>query len=418
MRHRLNVCNTPPVLLCALAFMLITAVSAVGLTSALAMTGASAAMRDDKSLPTLDGKPTLIIGHRGASGYLPEHTLEAYQLAIDQGAEVIEPDFISTKDGVLIARHDPNLATSTDVATRPEFADRQRADWPVDGEKQTGWFAHDFTLAEIKTLGTVITDPERPQENNGKFKVATMQEIFDLVKTQSAKLGRPVLVYPETKNPSYHRDLGLPLEDKLIAALNKAGWNSRSAPVFVQSFEPSSLKEMRRKGLKTRMVQLIDGDDIDLKTGKITYAIPFDRPYDWCKSGDDRLFADMVMPSGLAEIATYADGIGVWKPYVVPLKGRMGRAGQLVDVNGDGKVDLRDAATQPPTPLVAEAHRQGLFVHVFTFRNEKRRLASSYLGDPQAEYLQFFRLGVDGVFSEFPDTAVMARALHLRERGR
>ena len=123
----------------------------------------------------------------------------------------------------------------------------------------------------------------------------------------------------------------------------------------------------------------------------------------------------MVMPSGLAEIATYADGIGVWKPYIVPLKGRMGRGGQLVDVNGDGKVDLRDASTQPPTALVAEAHRQGLFVHVFTFRNEKRRLASSYMGDPQAEYLQFFRLGVDGVFSEFPDTAVMAREVYLRE---
>ena len=105
------------------------------------------------SLPTLDGEPPLVIGHRGASGYLPEHTLEAYQLAIDQGAEVIEPDFISTRDGVLIARHDPNLATSTDVASRPEFADRKRVDWPVDGEKQTGWFAHDFTLAEIKTAG-------------------------------------------------------------------------------------------------------------------------------------------------------------------------------------------------------------------------------------------------------------------------
>jgi glycerophosphoryl diester phosphodiesterase len=409
---------TPAVLIYVLTLTLMTAFSTLGLTSALAMTGVAASVGGGKALPTLDGKPPLLIGHRGASGYLPEHTLEAYQLAITQGADVIEPDLISTKDGVLIARHDPNLITSTDVASRPEFADRKRVDWPVDGEKQTGWFAHDFTLAEIKTLGTVITDPERPQENNGKFRVATMREIFDLVKTQSAKLGRAIYVYPETKNPTYHRDLGLPLEDKLIAALNAEGWNSRTAPVFVQSFEPGSLKEMRRKGLKTRMVQLIDGDDIDLKTGKITYAIPFDRPYDWCKSGDERLFADMVMPAGLAEIRTYADGIGVWKPYIVPLKGRIGRAGQLVDVNGDGKVDLRDAATQPPTALVAQAHRQGLFVHVFTFRNEKRRLASSYRGDPQAEYLQFFRLGVDGVFSEYPDTAVMAREVYLREGGR
>ena len=406
------------VLVCVLVLTLMTTFSAIVLTSALAKTGAAATSRDDKALRTLDGKPPLIIGHRGASGYLPEHTLEAYQLAINQGAEVIEPDFISTKDGVLIARHDPNLITSTDVAFRPEFADRKRVDWPVDGEKQTGWFAHDFTLAEIKTLGSVITDPERPQQNNGKFRIATLQEIIDLVKTQSANLGRTIIIYPETKNPSYHRALGLPLEDKLIAALNAAGWNSRSAPVFVQSFEPGSLKEMRSKGLKTRMVQLIDGDDIDLKIGKITYAIPFDRPYDWCKSGDARLFADMVTPAGLDEIRTYANGIGVWKPYIIPVKGHIDAAGQLVDVNRDGKLDLRDVTTQPATTLVAEAHKKGLFVHVFTFRNEKRRLASDYRGDPQDEYLQFFGQGVDGVFSEFPDTAVMARAIYLREGGR
>jgi glycerophosphoryl diester phosphodiesterase len=163
------------------------------------------------------------------------------------------------------------------------------------------------------------------------------------------------------------------------------------------------------------MVQLVDGDDIDLKTGKITYAIPFDRPYDWCTSGDTRLFADMVTPAGLAEIRTYADGIGVWKPYIVPVKGQVDAAGQLVDVNGDGKVDLRDAATQSLTSLVAEAHKQGLFVHVFTFRNEKRQLAYNYRGDPQAEYLQFFRLGVDGVFTEFPDKAVTTREAYLRE---
>ena len=418
MCHHFRMSLTLAVTVCLLTVPPMTAFSAVGFTSALAMTGAAATVGGGEPLPTLNGKAPLLIAHRGASGYLPEHTLEAYQLAITQGADVIEPDLISTKDGVLIARHDPNLVTSTDVASRPEFADRKRVDWPVDGEKQTGWFAHDFTLAEIKTLGTIITDPERPKGNNGRFRIATLQEIIALVKAQSAKLNRTIAVYPETKNPSYHRDLGLPLEDKLIVALNAAGWNSRSAPVFVQSFEPSSLKEMRIKGLKTRMVQLVDGDNIDLKTGKITYAIPFDRPYDWCKSGDTRLFADMVMPAGLAEIRTYADGIGVWKPYIVPARGQVDAAGQLVDVNGDGQVDLRDAATQSPTSLVAEAHKQGLFVHVFTFRNETRHLASSYRGDPQAEYLQFFRLGVDGVFSEFPDTAVTARETYLREGGR
>ena len=393
-----------------------------GVTLALTATAASvlaahavvANAAGQASVPTLDGRPPLVVAHRGASGYLPEETLEAFQLAIDQGADVIEFDLISTKDGVLIARHDTELAISTDVASRPEFTDRKRLDWLVDGERQTGWFAHDFTLAEIKTLGATVTDPERPQQNNGKFRIVTLQEIIDLAKAQSAKLGRSIAIYPETKNPSYHRDLGLPLEDKLIAALDAAGWNSKSAPVFVQSFEPGSLKEMRAKGLHTRMVQLVDGDDIDLKTGKITYKMPFDRPYDWAKSGDSRLFAAMVTPAGLAEIRTYADGIGPWKPYIVPVKGRLDATGRLVDVNGDGTIDLRDASTQPATTLVADAHKAGLFVHVFTFRNEKRRLASDYRGDPQAEYLQFFRLGVDGVFADFPDTAGTARTVLLR----
>jgi glycerophosphoryl diester phosphodiesterase len=394
-----------------------------GVTLALTVTAASAAATlgvvanavGQVSAPTLDGRPPLVVAHRGASGYLPEETVEAFQLAIDQGADVIEFDLISTKDGVLIARHDPELAVSTDVATRPEFAGRRRVDWLVDGEKLSGWFAHDFTLAEIKTLQATVTDPERPQQNNGKFRVATLQEIIDFAKAQSTQLGRSIAIYPETKNPSYHRDLGLPLEDKLIAALDAAGWNSRSAPVFVQSFEPGSLKEMRAKGLRSRMVQLIDGSDIDLKTGKITYAMPLDRPYDWAKAGDTRLFAAMVTPAGLAEIKTYADGIGPWKPYIVPVKGRLDAAGRPVDINGDGKVDLQDASTQPATTLVADAHKAGLFVHPFTFRNERRRLAFDYRGDPQAECLQFFRLGVDGVFADFPDTAVAARAVLLRK---
>jgi len=413
MRHQFRPHLTFKLRTCSLLLVAKTSVAVVILTTFYASTNAFAVLESEKALPTLDGKPPLIIGHRGASGYLPEHTLEAYQLAIDQGADVIEPDLISTKDGILIARHDPNLALSTDVASRPEFADRRRVDWPVDGEKQTGWFAHDFTLAEIKTLGTVISDPERPQENNGKYRIASFEEIIALAKTQGVKLHRNIVIYPETKNPTYHRDLGLPLEDRLISALNAAGWNDRFSPVFVQSFEPSSLKEMRSKGLKTRVVQLVDGDDIDFKTGRITYAAPFDRPYDWYKSGDIRLFADMVTPAGLDEIRSYADGIGVWKPYIVPVKAEIDAAGQIIDVNGDGVVDIRDTTTQPPTPLISEAHRRGLFVHAFTFRNEKRRLAYNYHGDPQAEYLQFFRLGVDGVFSEFPDTACEARAIYL-----
>jgi glycerophosphoryl diester phosphodiesterase len=358
---------------------------------------------------TLDGHAPLVIAHRGASGYLPENTAEAYQRAIDLGADAIELDLISTKDGVLIASHYPNLAVTTDVALRPEFSGRRRENWPVDGELQSGWFAHDFTLAEIKTLGVIATDPERPQQYNGKFRMVTLQEVVDLVKTESDRLGRSIAIYPETKNPTYHRDLALPLEDQLISAISSAGWNSKTAPVFVQSFEPGSLKEMRAKGLRVRMVQLIDADGYDFKTGGLTYAPPFHRPYDWEKSGDQRLFKDMVTPAGLAEIKSYADGIGPWKPYIVPVKGQLDDAGNLKDLNGDGKFDLRDALTEGPTSLIEDAHELGLFVHAYTFRNESRYLAHSYLGDPRAEYLQFFRLGVDGVFSEFPDTATSAR---------
>jgi len=358
---------------------------------------------------TLVGQKPLVIAHRGASGYLPEHTLEAYQRAIELGADEIEPDLISTRDGVLIASHYPNLAINTDVASRPEFAGRKRDNWPIDGEMQSGWFAHDFTLAEIKTLGVIATDPERPQQYNGKFRIVTLQEVIDLAKAESKRLGRSIAIYPETKNPTYHRGLALPLEDKLISAIRSAGWNSKAAPVFVQSFEPGSLKEMRAKGLQVRMVQLIDADGYDFKTGGLTYAPPFHRPYDWEKSGDERLFRDMVTPAGLAEIKTYADGIGPWKPYIFPVKGQLDDAGNLKDLNGDGKIDLRDAVTGNPTSLIDDAHKVGLFVHAFTFRNESRYLAHSYSGDPRAEYLQFYRLGVDGVFSEFPDTAIAAR---------
>jgi glycerophosphoryl diester phosphodiesterase len=359
--------------------------------------------------PTLDGRAPLVVAHRGASGYLPESTAEAYRMAIDLGADAIELDLISTKDGVLIASHYPNLAITTDVASRPEFAGRRRENWPIDGELQSGWFAHDFTLAEIKTLGVVATDPERPQQYNGRFRMVTLQEVIDLAKAESGRLGRSIVIYPETKNPTYHRDLGLPLEDKLIRAIRAAGWNSKSAPVFVQSFEPGSLKEMRAKGLDVRMVQLIDADGYDFEAGALTYEPPFDRPYDWEKSGDARLFKDMVTPAGLAEIKTYADGIGPWKPYIVPVKGELDDAGHLKDLNGDGNVDLRDAVTGRPTSLIESAHELGLFVHAFTFRNEDRYLARSYRGDPRAEYVQFFQLGVDGVFSEFPDVAVAAR---------
>ncbi len=368
-------------------------------------------------LLTLDGDKPLVVAHRGASGYLPEETYEAYVKAIELGADAIEPDLISTKDGVLIARHDPNLAYSTDVDKHPEFASRKKT-MSVDGEVQTGWFASDFTFAEIKTLGGISTDAERPQQFNGKYKIVSFQEIIDLVKAKSKETGRNIMVYPETKNPSYHRALGLALEDKLIDLVNKAGWNSKTAPIIVQSFEPGSLKELRKKGLNVRLVQLIDADDVDLKTGALTFAAPYDRPFDWAQAGDKRLFSDMVTPAGLAEIKTYADGIGPWKRYIVSVKGTVGADGKLQDINGDGKINDADTTTLPPTTLIADAHKAGLLVHPYTFRNESRRLASNYKGDPKAEYMQFWRLGVDGLFSDFSDTALSSRADYLKEMRR
>lgn len=390
----------------------LTAAAALALV-ACSMPGAGPSAR----LPTLDGQPPLVVAHRGASGYLPEETLEAYARAIELGADMIEMDLVSTKDGVLITRHDPNLAISTDVAKHPEFAQRKKT-IQVDGETQTGWFSNDFTLAEIKRLGAISTDAERPQQFNGQYKVPTFQEVIDLAKARSRETGRTIGIYPETKNPTYFRDLGMPMEDKLIAMLEAAGWNSRGAPVLVQSFEPGSLKYMKSKGLKTRLIQLIDGDGIDMATGKMTYAVPVDRPYEWTKAGDRRNFDVMVTPAGLAEIKTYADGIGPWKRYIVSIKGTVGADGKPVDVNRDGKINDADATSMAPTSLVAEAHKVGLMVHPFTFRNESRRLASDYKGDAANEYLAFYRLGVDGVFTDFTDTALAARRTWLKENGR
>jgi glycerophosphoryl diester phosphodiesterase len=360
----------------------------------------------------------LVIAHRGASGYLPEETLEAYQLAIDMGADALELDLVSTKDGVLIARHDTNLEVSTDVASRPEFASRKRTDWWVDGVRQTGWFAHDFTWEEIQTLGAISTDQNRPQQFNGKFKIIRLEQLLTLAKAQSAILKKPIAIYPETKHPSYHRALGLPLEETLVTIIKQAELNHRQAPIFIQSFEPSSLQIMRSLGLKTRLVQLIGADDFDLKAGALTYKPPYDKPHDWSVKADPRSYFDMVTPKGLAAIKTYADGIAPWKFYVVPVKGSVNNKGALIDTNGDGKIDIRDARIQATTRLIADAHAAGLFVHASTFKNEAEHLAADYRGDPLSEYRHFYGLGIDGVFSDFPDTAMIARADHIRQRTR
>lgn len=371
---------------------------------------------DPQPYLTLDGAKPLVVGHRGASGYLPEHTIESYTLAIEQGADAIEPDLVMTKDGVLVARHEPMLSGTTNVADKPEFASRKSTKM-MDGIATTDWFVGDFTLAELKTLGAKIAPASRPQANDGKFKIPTFDEIVALAKAKSLEKGRNIAVYPETKHPTFHVEQGLRLEDKLIATLVAAGWNSKTAPVFVQSFEPGSLKYMRSKGLNVRMVQLIDADWVDFKTGNLTFAAPWDRPYDWTKAGDKRLYSAMVTPAGLAEIKTYADGIGPWKPYIASLKWTLNADGSGKDVNGDGKLDWADASSTPATSLVADAHKAGLFVHAYTFRNEKGGLAFDFGGDPAKEYQLFYSTGIDGLFSDFPDTALVARAAYAKQLG-
>ena len=368
--------------------------------------GACANMGSSSAYPTLDGKRPLVIAHRGASGYLPEHTLEAYKKAIEMGADFIEPDLVATKDGELIARHEPNITNTTDVATKPEFASRKNTR-KVDGIEETGWFASDFTLAEIKTLRAVQPMKERDASFNGQFSVPTLREILDLAKSASTG-GRSVGVYPETKHPTYHDEIKLGLDDRLLKVLADYGYTSKTSPVIVQSFEVANLKYLRTK-TQVRLVQLIDGDDVALD-GSMVLAPPSDKPYDFVVAKDPRDYIAMLTPAGLKDIKTYADGIGPWKPYIVASQGMdINKDGKADDVNGDGVVDERDRTLGKPSDLIKNAHAAGLFVHAFTFRNEPRRLAGTYRGDPKAEYQLFYQMGVDGLFSDFPDTAVAAR---------
>jgi glycerophosphoryl diester phosphodiesterase len=353
----------------------------------------------------------LVIGHRGASGYLPEHTLQSYALAIKLGADYVEPDLVATKDGHLIARHEPNIADTTDVRTK--FPGRETTK-TVDGVPTTGFFASDFTLAEIKTLRAVQTFPERPQRFNGRFQIPTLEEVIDLVKRESRKRHRRIGIYPETKHPTFHKDLGLPLEPRLVKILKRAGWDSRRDPVFIQSFEQSNLQRLNRM-IGVRLVQLVDANDV-LPDGSLQYVAPFDRPYDWTVSGDpeleSRTFGFFATDEGLEEISKYADGIGPWKRYIVSTAAiRLNPDGTVADANGDGVVDERDRKLLPPTDLIQRAHAHGLQIHTWTFRNEQSRLVSDYGGNPINEYLQFYELGIDGVFSDFPDTAFTAREL-------
>lgn len=339
----------------------------------------------------------LVIAHRGASGYRPEHTLESYRLAIEMGADFIEPDLVSTRDGRLVARHEPDITETTDVAQRPEFAARRRTA-RLDGVEHVGWFTVDFTLEELRTLRAVQPRPGRSKEFDGLFQIPTLEEIIALARSASAAGGRTIGIYPETKHPTWHCEQGLPLEPALLAALAEAGWTSREAPVFIQSFESGNLRWLRGQ-TGVRLVQLVSGGDLDAD-GRVQ---PPDR---WSSAGgctrypQGDLPTDFTQAASFAQIAAYADAVGPWKRHIIGT--RRDAAGAATD-----KTE-RTRLTTAPTRFVELAHAAGLAVHPWTFRDEPQHLAADYAGDPTAEYRQFAALGVDALFSDFPDTAVRA----------
>lgn len=321
-------------------------------------------------------KTPIIIAHRGASGYRPEHTLAGYELAIHLGADFIEPDLVSTKDGVLIARHENEISKTTDVAEHPEFSDRKTTK-SIDGKLVTGWFAEDFTLAEIKTLRAKERLPFRNQSFNGQFEIPTLQEIIDLAKRKSAEINRQIGIYPETKYPTYFDIINLSLEEPLVEILIANGYNKATDPVFIQSFETANLKELNQI-TPLPLIQLLSNEG---------------QPFDFVVTGDTRTYKDLTKLDELAKIAEYAEGIGPDKRTIVPVD----EPGKLLS----------------PTSLIKDAHTVGLLVHPYTFRNEAQYLAPDYNNSPEAEYEQFFQLGVDGLFSDFTDTAVQVRSTML-----
>ncbi|WP_286690970.1 MULTISPECIES: glycerophosphodiester phosphodiesterase [unclassified Aeromicrobium] len=346
----------------------------------------------DKPVVQHGKKPTrtvTVFAHRGASGHRPEHTLAAYELAIRQGADVIEPDLVSTKDGVLVARHENEISGTTDVASHPEFADR-RTTKVIDGVDVTGWFTEDFTLAELKTLRAVERLPQvRPGNTvyDGRFEIPTFEEVVELAKRES-RGRRTIAVAPETKHPTYFRSIGLDLNRPLVRAIRKAGWDRRNAPIVVQSFETSNLKELAR-WTRVPLVQLTSASGA---------------PYDLVSRGDDTTYADLTTPQGLRSVARYARWIGPDKSQVIPR-------------------DAKGAHTTP-TSLVADAHRAGLKVVVYTIRNENQFLPTDLRlgtdpnapGDVRTELFRYFDAGVDGVFADYPDSAVAARAAWQKRR--
>ncbi len=317
----------------------------------------------------------LVIAHRGASGERPEHTIEAYRLAIEQKADFIEPDLVMTKDGHLIARHENELSDSTDVADRPEFADR-KATKTIDGRRVTGWFSEDLTLAEVRTLRARERMPQlRPASKafDGRFGIPTFAEVAALARE------RGVGVYPEMKHPTYFREIGLDMVSAMATALQKAGLDRADAKVFVQCFEVGPLIELSSR-TKAPLVQLLS---------------PAGKPWDFTATGSPRTYADLTTPEGLAFVRKYAQGIGPNKAMVVP----RGAAGGL----------------GTPTSLVKDAHAAGLVVHAWTFRDEPTFLPLGV--SPDEELAAFWQAGVDGVFTDFPARAVASRPRTARQGG-
>jgi len=349
----------------------------------LIMVGACSAQSENsempvQSAPTLSGEPPIVIAHRGASGNVVEHTLEAYQRGIDYGADFIEPDLVLTKDGILVARHENEISGTTNVADKPEFADRKTTK-SIDGQDYEGWFTEDFTLAELKTLRAKERLPNvRPAnvQYDEQFEIPTFEEILQLLKAHEAKTGERVGVYPETKHPSYFASIGLAHEERMLALLNKYGFDGPDDPVFIQSFEVSNLRSFNKK-TDIRLVQLVAEE-----------GGPFDLP--------DIRYADMLTATGLAEMTKYADGIGPSKNLVIPR-------------NAEGRLGA-------PTGIVTAAHKAGLVVHPWTFRIENVFLPADFQdgetasanGDVKAEIKTYLATGIDGIFSDNPREAAMA----------
>ncbi|ANZ19764.1 glycerophosphodiester phosphodiesterase [Streptomyces noursei] len=327
----------------------------------------------------------LVVGHRGASGYRPEHTFGSYQLALDMGADVIEAgDLVPTKDGHLVCRHENDISATTDVADHREFAGR-RTTKTVDGKKLTGWFTEDFTLAELKTLRAKERIPDVRQHNtlyNGHWQIPTFEEVLQWAEREGRRRGRPVWVYPETKHPTYFRKLGLGIEEPLAKLLRRYGRHTAHAPNFVQSFEPSSIQRLGRLGVKCPKVVLLDEPSV--------------KPWDFVESGDPRTTADLLTPEGLKWISGFAQGIGPWLP-------------QIIAQDEQGKLGK-------PTTLVRDAHAAGLVLHPYTVRNENNFLPLDFrvgknpgdYGNSLAYFKALFATGIDGLFSDNPDTALLA----------